>query len=70
MITKSFWVAEFYYGEKKETEKASDVDIRKGAHLLVLSKLCILFQLSSLVAQIVKEFVFNEEDLHSIPGSG
>ena len=43
---------------------------QKGAHLLILSRLCILFQLSSLVAQIVKEFVSNEEDLRSIPGSG
>ena len=43
MITESFYVTEFYYSEKG-TEKASDIDIRRGQRVLplVLSRLYIL----------------------------
>ena len=36
LITESFYVAEFYYSEKG-TEKASDIDIRRGAESAFLT---------------------------------
>ena len=38
LITESFYVAEFYYSEKG-TEKASDIDIRRGAESAPLTSL-------------------------------